>query len=216
MDKSKVSDNILIYLKYNGPQTAQQLSAAFEVTPMAIRQHLYIHNKNGLVDFYDVKSQRGRPKRLWQLTTKSQLQYANNAAQQMSLLMSDLISSHSVSMATLKKCYVQTLLSRYPKTIKLIHAKARGIDFDLVIGQLAKEANQLGYLFEYAVFAKGEYKLIEHHEPLHELCSMQSFIKEIEINKFQVLLGQYFDVTMINHILIGHFASEYHLIARNE
>lgn len=201
-------------MKYNGPQTAQQLSAAFEVTPMAIRQHLYIHNKNGLVDFYDVKSQRGRPKRLWQLTTKSQLQYANNAAKQMSFLMNDLMASHSVSMTTLKKCYTQTLLSRYPKTTKSIQAKV--IDYDLVMGQLAKEANQLGYLFEYAVFAKGEYKLIEHHEPLHELCSLQSFIKEIEINKFQILLGQYFEVTTINHILTGHFASEYHLIARNK
>lgn len=201
-------------MKYNGPQTAQQLSAAFEVTPMAIRQHLYIHNKNGLVDFYDVKSQRGRPKRLWRLTAKSQLQYANNAAEQMSFLINDLMSSHSVSMATLKKCYTKTLLSRYTKTTKLIQTQAKGINYDLLISQLAKEANQLGYMFEYAVLSKGEYKLIEHHEPLHQLSTMNSFIKDIEINKFQVLLGQYFEVNMINHILNGHFASEYHLTAR--
>lgn len=211
MNNSRVSDNILIYIKYNGPQTAQTLAQAFSVTPMAIRQHLYLHNKNDLVQYYDVKTSRGRPKRLWRLTDKAQKAYQDNSSQQMGFLIHGILDHRCLDEAQLRDLYQETLLKRFVKTLQ-IQTKSPG--FVKILQQLAQEANNLGYLFEYAHIEHNTFILTEHHEPLTEIANQFDFIKDIEVNKYEIILAKTFTVEVINHILKGHYCSQYKLLER--
>lgn len=214
MDKTKVSDNILNYIKLNGPQTAQSLADTFRVTPMAIRQHLYLHNNNGLVEYYDQKPIRGRPKRLWVLTELAEKKYVDNTHFQMSLTLQAILDHNIINEKQLIDLYEETLFLRFPKTAK----EARQFSLDMNIGKLisvlCQEASNLGYLSEYTEIGRTEYLLTEHHEPLKLISQKHEFIKNIECNKYSIILGGNINVECISHILTGHYCSKYKLTKR--
>ncbi|MBN9288235.1 MAG: hypothetical protein BGO43_09680 [Gammaproteobacteria bacterium 39-13] len=214
MDKTKVSDNILNFIKLNGPQTAQSLADAFRVTPMAIRQHLYLHNKNGLIDYHDQKPIRGRPKRLWSLTELAEKKYVDNTHFQMSITLKAILDHNIMNEKQLIKLYEETLFSRFPHTAK--QARQFGLDMNIgkLISVLCQEASNLGYLFEYTEIGRAEYLLTEHHEPLKLISQKHEFIKNIECNKYNIILGENFHVDCISHILSGHYCSKYKLTKR--
>lgn len=73
--KSQVRDTrqaILDTLKRAGPQPAHTLAQRFNVTAMAVRQHLYILQKEGMVTARSEPSGRGRPIKIWELTADAQ------------------------------------------------------------------------------------------------------------------------------------------------
>ncbi len=215
MENSKVSEKILKHIKLQGPTTAQDLADVFSVTPMAIRQHLYLHNKNGLIEYDDIKTARGRPKRLWKLTEIAQNAYTDNASIQFSQFINILINREALVQHQIIDLYKQTLFLRYPKTVQAIQ-KLDGHNINLILAQLTQEANNLGYLFEYSQMSDNDFMLIEHHEPLRKLCQFQDFIKNIEIHKYEVILGNIFKVVVINHILNGYYRSMYNITKRDD
>src|SRR5262245_60277052 len=77
-DSARARDKVLFYLKTKGPQTAAQLSRRLSVTPMAVRQHLYVLEQDGLVSFVDERKRVGRPSRVWRLTQKSAAMFPDN------------------------------------------------------------------------------------------------------------------------------------------
>ncbi len=213
MENNKVSEKILKHIKLHGPTSAQDLANQFNVTPMAIRQHLYLHHKNGLVEYYDTKSIRGRPKRFWKLTENAQNTYADNASYQFSLFINALIECNKLDFDQIINLYNQTLLLRYHKTAKAIK-KFDGKNLNEILAQLAEESNVLGYLFEYCQISDNDFMLLEHHEPLRKLCQFHVFLKNIEMNKYEIILGKIFKVTVVNHILNGNYRSIYNISKR--
>ncbi len=214
MDKTKVSDNILNYLKLNGPQTAHSMADAFAITPMAIRQHLYLHYKNQLVDYTDQKTIRGRPKRLWKLTEIAEKKYDDNTPMQMSHVIHAILDHGYLNEKQLVALYKKTLFSRFPKTTKELTLSQAQSEINKLIFILDQEASELGYLFEYAEIGKSEYILTEHHEPLKRIAEKHQFIKNIERDKYQIILGNHFEILCISHILDGHYCSKYKLSKR--
>lgn len=214
MDKTKVSDNILNFIKLNGPQTAQSLGDAFAVTPMAIRQHLYLHYKNGYVDYFDQKTIRGRPKRLWKLTASAEKKYVDNTHIQMSHVIHAILDQGYLNENQLIALYENTLFTRFPRTSKEVELSEAPVDINKLISILDQEATKLGYLFEHTEIGKSEYLLTEHHEPLKLIAAKHEFIKNIERNKYQILLGKYFVISGVSHILDGHYCSKYKLSKR--
>ena len=72
---NKVSDNILLLLKKEGALCTSDIADYFQVTTMAVRQHLHIHMQNGLVEYFDQPAERGRPKRMWALSERADQQF---------------------------------------------------------------------------------------------------------------------------------------------
>ncbi|MDH5641675.1 MAG: transcriptional regulator, partial [Nitrospira sp.] len=62
---------ILELLKTEGPQSAAALARRTGVTAMAVRQHLYRLQQDGLTEFVDERRKVGRPARIWRLTEAS-------------------------------------------------------------------------------------------------------------------------------------------------
>src|ERR1700735_5783692 len=66
---ARAEEGVLYQLKTRGPQTAAQVARRLGVTAMAVRQHLYRRNVEGLVEFTDERRKVGRPARVWRLTS---------------------------------------------------------------------------------------------------------------------------------------------------
>src|SRR6202046_119395 len=66
---ARAEEGVLYQLKTRGPQTAAQVARRLGVTAMAVRQHLYRRNVEGLVEFTDERRKVGRPSRVWRLTS---------------------------------------------------------------------------------------------------------------------------------------------------
>ncbi len=60
---------IVQHLKQAGPTDAETLAIHFSITAMAVRQHLYALQKEGLVTFQEEARSMGRPAKLWLLTS---------------------------------------------------------------------------------------------------------------------------------------------------
>ena len=60
---------IINLLKQEGPIDAAAMSSHLRVTAMAVRQHLYELQKEGLVTYSEEPRPKGRPAKLWQLTS---------------------------------------------------------------------------------------------------------------------------------------------------
>jgi predicted ArsR family transcriptional regulator len=60
--------NILLALKKNGSMSVEDLSEAVEITPMGVRQHLVILERNGAVEYVTRRHGVGRPGFLYRLT----------------------------------------------------------------------------------------------------------------------------------------------------
>ena len=69
MEADRSADRILLQLKTKGPQPAAQIARKLGVTAMAVRQHLYRLEDEGLVEFIDERRKVGRPARVWRLTS---------------------------------------------------------------------------------------------------------------------------------------------------
>ncbi len=66
-------DTILKQLKLKGKARADELALPLELTAMAVRQHLYQMQEDGVVECVSVPRGRGRPAKYWQLTPKSNI-----------------------------------------------------------------------------------------------------------------------------------------------
>ena len=67
----KSKEKILDLLKNEGPQEAPALAESLGVTPMAVRQHLYELEEDGIVEAVPSPRPKGRPGKVWHLTEKS-------------------------------------------------------------------------------------------------------------------------------------------------
>lgn len=68
---------ILELLKQEGPLPAQAIAKRLDVTPMAVRQHLYGLQEEKLVSFTELIEGRGRPSKVWQLTSAADPHFPN-------------------------------------------------------------------------------------------------------------------------------------------
>ena len=70
-DIQETRSRILGLLKKHSSMTASKLAEALDISSMGVRQHLAILERDGLVEHYREKPQRGRPTHLYHLTDKA-------------------------------------------------------------------------------------------------------------------------------------------------
>ena len=63
---------LLELIKSEGPQTASELAERLGVTPVAVRQHLQVLGKEGLLEYVEERRPVGRPARRWSLSEAAQ------------------------------------------------------------------------------------------------------------------------------------------------
>src|SRR5215469_7721565 len=190
---------MLSLLKREGPVSAEDLARRVGVTAMAVRQHLYALEADGLVAYREQSKGRGRPVKLWRTTEKADAHFADSHA----ALTTDLI-------AQMRKAFGDRGLD---KLLKLRtaeqerHYRAEVGDKRSLrarVDALARIREREGYMAEVRRDPEtGDLLLIENHCPVCAAARVCTGLCREEIALFERVLGRGVKVERITHILAG-------------
>ncbi len=113
--------DIMDILKRRGGQTVEQLSAVLGITPMGVRQHLAVLEKDSLVSASAVRRGMGRPSYLYSLTDQAQDLFPKNYKNFATGLLADIAANEGPNLVNelfrrraerLEKTYTQRMESK--------------------------------------------------------------------------------------------------------
>lgn len=190
---------VLGVLKRRGPCEAQEIAAELGVTAMAVRQHLYALEDEGLVSFAAAPKTggRGRPSKLWRAETQADALFADAHAELSVELIGNIRSvfgERGLSKLIEKRTEQQTASYRAAlATAQTLREKVK---------RLARLRSEAGYMAE-AVADGAGFLLIENHCPISRAATACTGLCRQELEVFRAALGQEFVIERTDHILAG-------------
>lgn len=193
----KTHDQIIHFLKTEGPLSAKYLASKLNLTTMGVRQHVQALEVSGEVVFSDEKVARGRPTRHWQLTDKGHARFADRHDDLTTEILDSVIAlfgddglekmiSHRESNAMAN--YRLALADRYGVAERL--------------QTLAELRTKEGYMA--TVEEKGgTFWLMENHCPISKAATKCNDFCRSELHMFQSLMDDVASVKREEHILEG-------------
>ncbi len=205
----RTKSRILTGLKGRGPQKAADLAQHLGVTPVAIRQHLDQLYADGLLEFEDVRSGRGRPRRFWSLSEKGHSRFPDNS--------SGLLLEMIHSIRALYGAEGLDRLVEHRKEQTLLHYR-EAVDAKLSLegklGVLVDLRNREGYMAACSREADGSWLLIENHCSICAAAvACQGFCRS-ELEIFQDILGSDYAITRLEHRIAGARRCVYKIVER--
>ena len=189
---------ILELLKWEGPQDAREMARRLDVSPMAVRQHLYALAEQKLVTHTKDPRPMGRPAKLWGLTPAANVMFPNaHADLTLSLLRSvrETFGEPGMSrlIATRSKEQIEAYRAEVPRTGSLRRR----------LEALAKLRTREGYMAEVKEDPEGNLLLVENHCPICAAATMCQNLCAAELSVFSAVLGKDVRVERTDHILAG-------------
>lgn len=186
-------------LKRSGPVTAAQLAEELEVTAMAVRQHLYELEKEGIAAHSAEASETpGRPAKLWRLTEAAAAFFPDGHGELVAGLLEDIrgtLGEDAMDRLVAQRTARQT--ADYRQRLDgaaSLHARLDG---------LAALRSEEGYMAEVAPQEDGSFLLIENHCAICAAAKACTGLCTQELACFQAVLGDEVRVERIDHILSG-------------
>ena len=190
---------VLDLIQREGPISADALAQKLGLTAMAVRQHLYALEKEGLAAFTAQARPRGRPVNLWRSTEEAAGQFADSH----SALAVDLI-------AQMKKAFGDEGMDRILRLRTAEQEKAYRAKTDPArslkgkLDQLAKIRSAEGYMAEVRRDAEtGDWLFVENHCPICAAARLCTGLCREELALFHRVLGKNVKVERLSHILAG-------------
>jgi len=201
IDKQKAGTTrrtLLDRLKRGGAQEAGALAKHLGVTAMAVRQHLYALESEGIVAATQEPRPLGRPVKLWALTPNAQAFFPDGHAD----LTLGLLDAMTAAFGTrgLEKLLAARTAEQgqaYKARIKPQESLKRRLQ------ALAKIRSEEGYMAEVRGAGRGTYLLIENHCPVCAAARACRGLCQGELALFREVLGPGVEVERIDHILTG-------------
>ena len=189
---------LLDALKRTGARKAAALSEELGVSAMAVRQHLYALQEEGLAGFAEEARPRGRPVKLWRLTAAADRYFPDAHAE----LTAGLLQSmrHAFGEAGLNR-----LLSvRSREQADTYSERMAGRDgLRARLEALAAIRTEEGYMAEIQEAADGGFVLIENHCPICRAAIACTGLCTAELLVFRAVLGPAVAIERTDHILAG-------------
>ncbi len=189
---------LLDVLKRRGPRKAADLSRDLGVSAMAVRQHLYAMQEEGLIAFAEEARPRGRPVKLWHLTDAADRYFPDAHAELTVGLLDSMRSAFG-------ETGLNRLLSVRGREQADLYAK-RMADRDSLRGRLdalAAIRTREGYMAEVQETADGGFLLIENHCPICRAAAACTGLCAAELLVFRTVLGPDVAIERTDHILAG-------------
>ncbi|MGF1697541.1 transcriptional regulator [Vibrio lamellibrachiae] len=193
----KSSEKILQAIKENGEITAKQLALDLDMTTMGARQHLQILEDEGLLSYHDIRVKVGRPTRHWSLTSKGHAQFADRHGE-LTIQMIDAVE-RLFGQDGLEKIAAEREKQTLTSYQKLISSSA-SLEEKLTV--IVEQRRSEGYMAELQPL-EGDYLLIENHCPICKAATRSPVLCASELNVFQSLLGDEYQVNRTEHIVQG-------------
>lgn len=186
---------VLQELKRRGPADASALAEALEVTPTAVRQHLYVLEERGLVSHQLEARPMGRPAKLWRATPKADAYFADAHGQ----LLADFLESTSRvvgddGLNQIVECYALEKRSNYlEKTSRAVPLAAR-------LTRLVELRNEEGFMAQISPQDDGSFLFIESHCPISQAAQQCRQFCDQELTLFREILGADVEVDREEHM----------------
>lgn len=199
----KRSRRVLIdSLKQDSPQDAASLARRLGVSAMAVRQHLYDLEAEGLVT-HEAEARPagskviGRPAKLWRLTPAADRFFPDGHAEfTVGLINSMKQAFGSEGLDKLLKVRAREQVAAYKARMDRQPSLPRKLK------ALAEMRTEEGYMAE-ATRVAGGYLLVENHCPVCSAAAACTSLCKLELEVFQKALGSEHEVRRIDHILAG-------------
>jgi len=187
-------------LKNAGPADASTMAEELGVAPMAVRQHLYAMQDEGLVSFEEKAEGRGRPTKYWALTEAANAYFPDaHGDLAVSLLteMREVFGEEGVE---------RLLAARTEDQKKAYKKRLKGVEtLEGKLSTLAEIRSEEGYMASSMPVPdeEGAYLLVENHCPVCSAAATCQGLCKYELELFQSVVGRGVDVTREEHILSG-------------
>jgi len=208
-EEARTRNRLLERLKTSGPADADTLAAEFGVTAMAVRQHLYALEAEGLVANEPQARPIGRPAKLWRLTRAADRGFPDSHAELTVGLLKAVESTFGEKgveklLETRRKQVVEQYRKQLPKSGSLRER----------VKALAELRSAEGYLAGLETGADGELVLVENHCPVCTAAAACLGLCGIELEIFRELLGPRVSVERTEHIQNGARRCAYSIIPK--
>ncbi|HXS02734.1 MAG TPA: metalloregulator ArsR/SmtB family transcription factor [Pyrinomonadaceae bacterium] len=185
-------------LKTEGPIDSAQLAARLGLTAMAVRQHLYALQREGLVAAEERPVPIGRPAKFWRLTREADHLFPEAYAELSVALIDsvkDAFGEEGLERVLTSRCARQR--TDYARQIKPADPLARKLR------NLAKLRTEEGYMAEIKKEDDGSFLLVENHCPICAAANACQGFCSTELDLFRSVLGPGVTVERAEHIIKG-------------
>lgn len=185
-------------LKTEGPIDSAQLAQRLGLTAMAIRQHLYALQREGLVTSEDRPVPIGRPAKFWRLTREADHLFPEAYAELSVALINsvkDAFGEEGLERVLTSRCARQRV--DYDKRIGPQDSLDKKLD------ELARVRTEEGYMAEIRREADGSFLLVENHCPICAAANACQGFCSTELELFRSVLGPGVSVERAEHIIKG-------------
>jgi predicted ArsR family transcriptional regulator len=185
-------------LKTEGPIDSGQLAQRLGLTAMAVRQHLYALQREGLVASEERPVPIGRPAKFWRLTREADHLFPEAYAELSVALIDsvkDAFGDEGLERVLTSRCARQRV--DYGKRIKLHDS------LDRKMTELAKVRSEEGYMAEVRREDDGSFLLVENHCPICAAANACQGFCSTELDLFRSVLGPGVTVERAEHIIKG-------------
>lgn len=181
--QKNTKDKILHLLKKEGSLTVSDLTKRLEITHMAVRKHLTIMEKDGMIQTKEFKQSMGRPMQLYSLTEKAEMHFPKNYEGISIGFLRDIEELYGAGS-------VQRLFEK--REARLIHEYAVRMDSKEPLQkmkEITKIQNEKGYMAELNQLEENTYELIEYNCPILEVAKEFKIACKCETEMFKDVLN---------------------------
>lgn len=209
LTKSGTRQQILNLLKHDGAMDSAQLAEQLGVSAMAVRQHLYELQEQGLVSYFEEAKSVGRPAKQWQLTPAADAFFPTGYA--------DLTVNLLRAMG---EAFGQEGLDKLLaiRMREQVAAYQSALDPNIPLRQKLESLAQLraseGYMAEVLSDENGDLLLVENHCPICDAAKNCVSLCTRELETFQNVLGEGIHIERTEHILGGARRCAYRVVEK--
>jgi predicted ArsR family transcriptional regulator len=200
---------LLELIKSGGPQTAAELAVRLGVTPVAVRQHLQVLGKDGLLVYAEERQPVGRPARRWRLSEAAEPFFPDSHREFAVGLI------EAIGGAFGGEGLQRMVEERVRRQIRSYRRRMPGSDAPLQerIAALAELRNEEGYMVEWSADGPDAWVLVENHCPICAAAKACGSLCAGEPSLFQTLLGPDVDVQRTEHLLEDSHRCVYRIVS---
>ncbi|UVI31554.1 helix-turn-helix transcriptional regulator [Paenibacillus spongiae] len=181
-DDLSTRETILHLLKTNDELSAKELTERLNITLMAVRRHIDVLERDGLVDSRTVRQPMGRPASVFRLTSKADALFPSKYHAVALDLLDELIQETEPGLVDrLFERRAHTLYNKYKDSLA-------DKDLEGKVAALARIQNDNGYMAEWKKNSEDEFLLTEHNCPISQIAIQYKHVCRCELELFETLL----------------------------
>lgn len=210
-DKIRTRQQILNLLKVEGALDSTQLAIHLGIGAMAVRQHLYDLQAQGMVTYQEQAVGVGRPAKQWQLTHAADCFFPTGYAElTVNLLQAMREAFGEIGLDKLLTIRMRQQVRAYQARLNQADPLAKKVEI------LANLRTEEGYMATMVNTPAGKLLLVENHCPICDAAKQCMQLCNRELETFQTVLGDDVTVERVEHILAGSRRCAYHIVPKGQ